>query len=323
MLDLNFVLEHLPQVAENARNRNVDIDLDGFHELADRRRKMRTELDELRRRANEVAKSMKGKLEPEQRQKLIEEGRALKGTIAEQENATKEVEAQLNELLRLIPNMTHPESPIGKTEEENREIRKWGEPRQFDFAPLDHVELGKKLDIIDFEKGTKVAGANFYFLKGDAVLLELAMTRYAIDMLMAEGFMPHITPDLARPAILEGIGFNPRGEETQIYSIADQDLALIATADNGERNGMAIDVFMPQDEPVRTYPVVVANILASALDALAETISAQVAPGGWLAMSGILRGQEDELLLRYAPWFDRLEVARQEDWVRISGRRRG
>ena len=101
--------------------------------------------------------------------------------------------------------------------------------------------------------------------------------------------------------------------------------ALVATRDNAERNGLAeqIDVFAPAEAPTRTYPVVVANILAAALDHLAETISAQVAPGGLLAMSGILQGQEDELLLRYAPWFEQLEVARQEDWVRISGRRRG
>ncbi len=98
--------------------------------------------------------------------------------------------------------------------------------------------------------------------------------------------------------------------------------ALIATADNAERNGMPIDVYMPQDEPVQTYPVVVANILATALDALAETLAARVAPGGRIAMSGILAGQEDELLARYAVWFDDLRVARQEDWIRIEGRRR-
>lgn len=101
--------------------------------------------------------------------------------------------------------------------------------------------------------------------------------------------------------------------------------AIIATRDNAERNGLAdhVDVYLPDEAPTRTYPVVVANILASALDQLAETISAQVAPGGVLAMSGILKGQEDELLLRYTPWFEALEVAQQEDWVRISGRRRG
>ena len=101
--------------------------------------------------------------------------------------------------------------------------------------------------------------------------------------------------------------------------------AIVATRDNAERNGLAdrIGAYLPDEAPARTYPVVVANILAAALDPLAETISAQVAPGGVLAMSGILAGQEDELLLRYAPWFERMEVARQDDWVRISGRRRG
>ena len=98
--------------------------------------------------------------------------------------------------------------------------------------------------------------------------------------------------------------------------------ALIATADNAKRNGEAIEVYMPQDEPVRAYPVVVANILATALDSLAETLAARVMPGGRLAMSGILAGQEDELLQRYAEWFDDLRVARQEDWVRIEGVRR-
>ena len=95
--------------------------------------------------------------------------------------------------------------------------------------------------------------------------------------------------------------------------------ALIATADNGERNGVGIDVFMPQDEPPATYPVVVANILAVALDALAETLAARTAPGGRIAMSGILAGQEDELLQRYAAWFDELRVARQDDWIRLDG----
>ena len=98
--------------------------------------------------------------------------------------------------------------------------------------------------------------------------------------------------------------------------------ALIATADNAKRNGEAIEVYMPQDEPVRAYPVVVANILATALDSLAETLAARVMPGGRLAMSGILAGQEDELLQRYAEWFDDLRVARQDDWVRIEGVRR-
>ncbi len=95
--------------------------------------------------------------------------------------------------------------------------------------------------------------------------------------------------------------------------------AIIATRDNAGRNGVAIDAHLPQDEPAATYPVVVANILASALDALADTLAARTAQGGRIAMSGILAGQEDELLQRYAPWFDALRVAREDDWVRIDG----
>ena len=99
--------------------------------------------------------------------------------------------------------------------------------------------------------------------------------------------------------------------------------ALTATADNAQRNGQAIAAFLPQDEPAASYPIVVANILASALDALAETLAARVAAGGRIAMSGILAGQEDELLRRFAPWFDELAIARQDDWIRIDGLRNG
>lgn len=95
--------------------------------------------------------------------------------------------------------------------------------------------------------------------------------------------------------------------------------AIIATADNAERNGVRIDTFMPADEPVATYPVVVANILASALDALAEILAARTAPAGRIAMSGILAGQEGDLLQRFAPWFDALRVEREDDWMRIDG----
>jgi ribosomal protein L11 methyltransferase len=97
--------------------------------------------------------------------------------------------------------------------------------------------------------------------------------------------------------------------------------ALLATHDNAERNGVGdrLAVFLPQDEPIGTYPIVVANILASALDVLAETLAARVAPGGRIALSGILAGQEGELLERYGRWFDRLEVAQEGDWVRIDG----
>ena len=141
------------------------------------------------------------------------------------------LEAEQNAIARTIPNMTHPEAPVGPPEA-SREVGRGKTPvPQFDFKPLDHVALGERLGLIDFEAGARVAGHGFYFLKNEAVLLELALQRYALEVLLAEGFSPMITPDLARNEILDGIGYIPRGPETQIYSIENTDLSLIATAE--------------------------------------------------------------------------------------------
>lgn len=128
--------------------------------------------------------------------------------------------------------MAHPETPIGVHDHANLEVQRGKhEPRKFDFKPLDHVDLGQRLDLFDFEAGSKVTGHGFYFLKNDAVLLELALQQFAVNRLMKEGFTLTTTPDMARLEILEGIGFNPRGQETQIYSIQNTDLCLVATAE--------------------------------------------------------------------------------------------
>src|SRR5204862_1217679 len=133
--------------------------------------------------------------------------------------------------LLTIPNMTHPAAPVSTAPDGNKVIKTWGTPPRFDFKPKDHVALAEALDLVDFEAGAKVAGQKFYFLKNEAVLLELALVQYAMSTLLREGYTPIITPDVARVEVLEGIGFIPRGPETQIYSIADTDLCLIATAE--------------------------------------------------------------------------------------------
>jgi seryl-tRNA synthetase len=143
----------------------------------------------------------------------------------------KQVEADLRAALLLIPNMTHPDAPVGTTAEDNKVLRRWGEPRKFDFKALDHTAIAEALDLVDFEAGSSVAGQKFYFLKNEAVLLELALVQYAIGVLVRAGYTPVITPDVARVDVLEGIGFIPRGPETQIYSLENTDLCLIATAE--------------------------------------------------------------------------------------------
>ena len=143
----------------------------------------------------------------------------------------KQVDQKLREVLSTIPNMTHPDAPIGTMPADNKVLRKWGQPRKFDFKPKDHIALAESLKLVDFEAGSSVAGAKFYYLKNDAALMELALIQYAMNTLIDAGYTPVITPDMAKVEVLEGIGFMPRGPETQIYNIANSDLCLVATAE--------------------------------------------------------------------------------------------
>jgi seryl-tRNA synthetase len=157
------------------------------------------------------------------------------------------VEKELHDEQSKIPNLTHPDSPIGPEESDSKELRRVGEIPKFDFKPLDHLAIGESLGLLDFDSGTKVAGVGFYFLKNEAVLLELALARFALETLRNEGFTLHETPDMAKMAVLEGCGFNPRGEESQIYRIEGQDLGLIATAEI-TLGGMLMDQILPAEK---------------------------------------------------------------------------
>jgi seryl-tRNA synthetase len=231
MLDATFVHDNLDAVKENCRNRNVKVDLDSFNAAHDRRRQFLQQTQTLQQRANEVSKLIPKEKDATRRQELIAEGKSLREQIGTLEKQVKETEAGLENTLKTIPNMTHPAAPVGTTAEDNKVIRRWGEPTRFDFPPKDHVALGEALDLVDFEAGASVAGQKFYYLKNEAVLLELALVQYAMNTLIAEGYTPIITPDVARVEVLEGIGFIPRGPETQIYSIENSDLCLVATAE--------------------------------------------------------------------------------------------
>ncbi|MDQ3861156.1 MAG: serine--tRNA ligase [Actinomycetota bacterium] len=251
MLDLRYVRENPEAVAENCRNRGVVADIDLVVKLADRRSGLIQELNELKHQQNQLAKSVGGERDPERRKYLIAESRRMKEAIPERETELQMVERRLREEMLKIPNMTHPDSPIGKDDTENVELKRVGEIPTFDFEPRDHVELGEALGIIDFEAGTKVAGSKFYFLRADAVLLELGLVRYALDMLIERGYEPTITPDLARDEALVGTGFIPRGPETQIYSIEDSDLSLVATAEITLAGSLAGDILNEERLPVR------------------------------------------------------------------------
>ncbi len=251
MLDLKFIRENAQAVEENCKNRGVEADVGLVVELADRRSDLIQEVNELKQRQNQMAKSIGGERDEAARRRLIEESRAMKERLPAREEELREVEGRLREEQLKIPNMTHPDSPIGRDDTENVEVRRWGGIPDFAFDPKDHVEIGDALGIIDFDAGAKTTGSKFYFLRGDAVLLELGLIRYAMDILIEHGYEPTTTPDLARDQILVGTGYIPRGPETQIYSVDDSDLSLIATAEIPLAGQHAEEIIDESDLPRR------------------------------------------------------------------------
>lgn len=231
MLDYKFIKDNLEAVKENIKNRNMTADADIVVKLYDERTAMVTELQALQQKRNENAQSMKQKLDNDKRQELIAAGKAIKDEIATLEAKLKETEEKLEEAARQIPNMVHPETPIGKLDTENLEVKVSGTPRKFDFEPKDHVQIAETLDILDFDRGTKVSGPKFYYLKNEAVFLEQALIMYALNTLRKHGFEMFITPDVAKEEVLKGIGFNPRGNESNVYTIEEEGTCLVATAE--------------------------------------------------------------------------------------------
>jgi seryl-tRNA synthetase len=231
MLDAQFIRDNLDAVKTNCRNRAVTADVDRVVTLDDQRKELLQKTQLLQQRANEISKLIPKEKDKDKKQSLIQEGRILRDQVAALEAEVKHVEENLRLVLVTIPNMTHPDAPVGLTPADNKLIRVWGQKRAFDFPVKDHVALAESLNLADFEAGAAVAGQKFYYLKNEAVLLELALVQYAFQKLLEKGYTPVITPDVARVDVLEGIGFMPRGPETQIYSLANTDLCLIATAE--------------------------------------------------------------------------------------------
>ncbi|MDR0291032.1 MAG: serine--tRNA ligase [Treponema sp.] len=229
MLDYKFIADNVPEIEKNIANRFMKADAQAVVRLYGKRTELTTALQSLQQKRNANAAAMKEK--DADRAALVEEGKKLKEGINSAETELAAVEQDLEAEARKLPNMAHPDAPVGKEDKDNLEVKRVGEPPQFTFVPSDHVKLGQDLDIIDFDAGTKVSGTKFYYLKNEGVYLELALTRYALDVLQKKGFTPFITPDVARMEILEGIGFNPRGPESNVYALEGEDSCLVGTAE--------------------------------------------------------------------------------------------
>ncbi|MEK7131314.1 MAG: serine--tRNA ligase [Patescibacteria group bacterium] len=223
MLDIKFIRDNKDLVKANCKNRQVNADIDLLLKLDSERRKSIKEADDLR--ALRKSKS-KGKPSEEEIAML----RKVGDNIAVLEKQMADLEAKYHELLFKVPNLTHPETPVGG-EGDFKVLHISAKPKPFKFTPKDHEELLLNLDLIDFERGAKVAASKFYFSKNNLVRFNQALLNYGIDVLTKHGYTLMETPDVAKNEILAGVGFNPRGEETQVYSLENTDLSLIGTAE--------------------------------------------------------------------------------------------
>ncbi|MGI5173929.1 serine--tRNA ligase [Treponema sp. OMZ 840] len=231
MLDYRFIKENLAAVKKNIAQRNMDAAADLVVALFDKRTALITAVQNLQAKRNEIARAMKTKLADAERLRLIDEGKNIKDAISSSEATLAEIEQNLEAEARKIPNMAHPDAPVGTADAENLQVKVCGTPTVFTFEPKDHIQIGQELDLIDFDKATKVSGSKFYYLKNEAVFLEQALVMYALNILRKHGFTPFITPDVAKEEILWGIGFNPRGNESNVYNLEDEKSCLIATAE--------------------------------------------------------------------------------------------
>ena len=231
MIDIRELRSRYDEIKKNISDRYMNVDLDRIIADQDARSTLLQEVEALRARRNENAAKMKGRMDGETRQALIAEGKALKEELAEKEAEFNRIDAVFQAEARTIPNYAHPDAPVGKEDKDSLAIRFHLEPKKFPFKPKDHVQLGEELDVLDFDSGAKVAGQKFYYIKNQLVILQMALERYAMDIVLKHGFTPFITPDIAKEEILQGIGFNPRGEESNIYTLEGTGTCLVGTAE--------------------------------------------------------------------------------------------
>lgn len=223
MLDIIYIREHAEEVKKNCKNRHIVVDIDRLLFLDIERKKLQKEIESLKAVRN---KTSKGKPS----EKEIIAMKELGNRIADLEEAYKEIESEYRHNLLSVPNITHQDVPVGG-ESDFAVLEERGTIPTFGFSPKDHEALMIDKDLIDFERGAKVTGSKFYFVKNEAVRLNHALLTYGMDLLERHGYTLLETPDLARDEILEASGFNPRGGESQTYKIESTDLNLIGTAE--------------------------------------------------------------------------------------------
>ncbi len=229
MLNIKFIRENKDAVAAGAKKKHIEIDLDKLLSLDDSRKELLQTIEEKRAEQNEVSKNIATIINSETKEEKIAEMQTLKAELQKEEDALKKVMEEWQALMLQVPNVPDMSVPDGDSDEDNQEIKVWGEKTKFEFEAKSHVDIMNDLDMVDFERGVKVSGFRGYFLKNDGALLSYAIWNYAMDFFLKRGFDPMIVPAIVRKSNLFGTGHLPN-EAEDVYRTQDDDY-LVGTSE--------------------------------------------------------------------------------------------
>lgn len=229
MLDIKFIKENKDIIKAGAKKKHIEVDVDALIELDNERLKILSRVEYLRGEQNKVSTEMGTNISQESRLQLIEEMRLVKEELRDKEEKLKEIMKNWQVLMLQVPNIPDISVPEGESDEENQEVKNWGEKPTFDFEPKDHIDLMTKLGMLDLDRGTKVHGFRGYYLMGEGARLSMAIWMYALDFFSDKGYLPFLPPVIIRRETFLGTGYLPQGEE-DLYKTQDEDF-LAGTAE--------------------------------------------------------------------------------------------
>lgn len=246
MININLLRRNPDYYKKACSAKNINPDtVDAVVRFDQERRDLILKVEELRKERNEISK--------QQTANSKQLGQEIKKKLRDVEPRLKIVEKNLEDLVSRIPNPPLSDVKVGKNDTENEVLRKWGEPRKFDFKPKDHLELGELHDIIDIKRASKVSGTRFYYLKGDGALLEWALLQFAIETLLKEGFVPVIPPVLIKKSSMKAMGYLEHGGEEDMFVLDKDGLVLVGTSEQSIGPMHMDEVFDKKDLPRRYF----------------------------------------------------------------------
>jgi seryl-tRNA synthetase len=249
MIDIKLIRENPQYVIEGCKKKQIEVDINNIVLLDKERRELLSKIEEFRTIKNEANKKMQS-ADKAGKEKIIEEMRDFNKENEGLEKKYKEIEEKFISELKKVPNIPFDEVPVGKSDKENKVLRKEGKIRNFDFEVKDYIEITKKMDIIDTERAAKTSGARFGIMKGDAALLQIALVNFAFDITKKYNFIPVIPPVMLKTEMMAGMGYVERGED-EIYRLEKDDLYLIGTSEQIIGSMHSNEVFDEKELPKR------------------------------------------------------------------------